>query len=767
MAPAASPLQEEHAGLRVHVFDLLVVLVMKVSFLTYFVLTPWLKTLSQDLSVSVRVSTLVAVVYESGKFAGTVLFGQLGTTRNVLLCTLGAMAAFVVNAALLSAYLASGWRTHTGFDFLFFLMLYLPLSVVCMAPQFGLAILKKTNSEARCKTYIMIQGLAACMLQGSSVPLGQTVGQAFGWQVEFLFLAAFMGLVAVGIYMAATPAHISACQPTPQLAKILREDARDLNTSYWSQVRALVFGARHRSFQVWCLALGVATADMYLLPMYGMTLLSGSGDRAASQAQAANMVGATFIPNFLARVTSLLLASRVASGTWVRIGMPFLLVGSVFALAPSVLPTAHCPDLSTTFVVAGSAIQLGVGLVMPNCKAGALFSVPDESASAANSLLKLSQLVLTAMVQGLATLAGSSSRFENFSVVLIAWNLTGVLGFLCWECSRRRTSPRPILASAPVKSAMGGTPTHPSDRDGSVAQGACQAESDVYVVSTPSSQGSFVSSATGTPGQQGARAVAPLRVALSSGASASDCLVRLDNVAAMSDPTSIERRHFVETFNTYGVCVLECSEEAASKLDLHSLFGNWVPHDFADATGSVTLDPSAEKCSANVRDTQAEHQLHTDEAYSSNPGKIITMRCEICAQSGGESVLVSAKAMYDAAAANLPSDQLEALFSPCLKVGRALPGSDAVQETTISIFSRLPGGRVGVRWRSRDAYVSFVAAEATPGYLFLEEFVADPRNRFILKLSPGQVVVMDNTALLHGRLPFESSEPRRYHRINF
>merc|ERR1740129_444062 len=107
--------------------------------------------MASDLSVSAQASTLVAVVYESGKFVGTVLFGRLGTTHNVLLCTLVAMLVFPVNAALLTGYLNSSVRTHGCFDFVCFLLLYFPLSAVRMAPQFGLAILKKTNSALRCK----------------------------------------------------------------------------------------------------------------------------------------------------------------------------------------------------------------------------------------------------------------------------------------------------------------------------------------------------------------------------------------------------------------------------------------------------------------------------------------------------------------------------------------------------------------------------------------------------------------------------------------
>jgi hypothetical protein len=138
---------------------------------------------------------------------------------------------------------------------------------------------------------------------------------------------------------------------------------------------------------------------------------------------------------------------------------------------------------------------------------------------------------------------------------------------------------------------------------------------------------------------------------------------------------------------------------------------------------------------------------------------VITMQCEVAARFGGETILISA--------ASLAPEQLEALFSPCLTVGRALPGSEEVQEAVIPIFSQLGDGRVAVRWRSRDAYLVSVTAEADAGYRFLEDFVADPRNRLHLRLQPGQVIIIDNRSLLHGRLPFPIHERRRYIRTNF
>jgi len=124
--------------------------------------------------------------------------------------------------------------------------------------------------------------------------------------------------------------------------------------------------------------------------------------------------------------------------------------------------------------------------------------------------------------------------------------------------------------------------------------------------------------------------------------------------------------------------------------------------------------------------------------------------------------------MYDAAVQKLSSAQIDALFDPsCLTVGRALPGQDTLAKTNLAVFNQSSDGSIGVRWRSRDAYLLSVAAPAVAGYEFLENFIERPENRLVVKLKPGQVIVLDNTALLHGRLPFPSTERRRNIRVNY
>merc|ERR1711904_421214 len=69
---------------------------------------------------------------------------------------------------------------------------------------------------------------------------------------------------------------------------------------------------------------------------------------------------------------------------------------------------------------------------MPNCKVGALTSVPDESVPAANSLVKLSQIIFTAVAQLIATLTGCNAQFECLAMNLLVWNGACVLG-LFWK----------------------------------------------------------------------------------------------------------------------------------------------------------------------------------------------------------------------------------------------------------------------------------------------------------------------------------------------
>ena len=266
---------------------------------------------------------------------------------------------------------------------------------------------------------------------------------------------------------------------------------------------------------------------------------------------------------------------------------------------------------------------------------------------------------------------------------------------------------------------------------------------------------------------QDCKVIASERKAFDAGLPLTEILVPVSKCADIAISGEAQQK-FLRAYNTYGLCVLSCdTSETCDLRELKDLFGSIVPHEFADSDGRVFLDPQAERASNNVRDTEAEHQVHTDETYTDAFGKVITLQCDIAADEGGESVVISAKMMHDMAKQHLSEREMAALRAPCLSVGRALPGSKVHHCCTFPIFGSSGSHHSQVRYRSQDPYVSSITQEVAPGYLFCEDFVKTKDHRLLVKLQPCQVLVMDNTAVLHGRLPFSPEQRRRCIRINY
>lgn len=282
--------------------------------------------------------------------------------------------------------------------------------------------------------------MLACVLQALAVPFGSAISDAFGWRAEFVALGCFGGFTGIGLYVVASRRHIEACEPkvtqTQHALPLLVAEASKVE-SYGSKVRALLFRSEHRSFQVFLAALGFATATMYMIPMYGMTSIQGElAAGLLSDSDAALVVGATFIGNFFARVTALLLASRVSEVRFTNLGAVFLFLGSLAFCVGIMFNLPY--SVSAIFGTTGFVIQIGVGFVMPNCKAGALMGVPDSYVSAANSLVKLAQLVFTAAAQLLATVVNCTASVDRFAMLLLAWNSVGTAGLAYWSCCKAR-----------------------------------------------------------------------------------------------------------------------------------------------------------------------------------------------------------------------------------------------------------------------------------------------------------------------------------------
>jgi hypothetical protein len=243
------------------------------------------------------------------------------------------------------------------------------------------------------------------------------------------------------------------------------------------------------------------------------------------------------------------------------------------------------------------------------------------------------------------------------------------------------------------------------------------------------------------------------------------------------DPDVVAR--IVRIFNAHGAVVLRptlgATEDDHAALDV--LFGSRVPHEKMDARGVVTIDPSNPN-SVNVADVEHPHLCHTDEAYSDAPGAIMTLQCAVPAAVGGESTLVAGAALLDAAQrlpGGLPAPSLDAMFRHGkLVVGRALPGSADVRSSALPLLWVNGQGRVEMRWRSRDSYILSVAPELEAAYDAMNRVAtgtgpnAGPGSApFVYCLRAGEMVIVDNRAVAHGRLPYAKGLRRRLLRVNY
>jgi alpha-ketoglutarate-dependent taurine dioxygenase len=237
-------------------------------------------------------------------------------------------------------------------------------------------------------------------------------------------------------------------------------------------------------------------------------------------------------------------------------------------------------------------------------------------------------------------------------------------------------------------------------------------------------------------------------------------VVAVESIRRMNDD---DRHELLRAFNRYGFAILDCHDHSDSREDLlalKGLLGNAAPHPRADADGVVAINPF-NKVAGFIGSTADEHLVHTDGAFSNTPERIVTLQCVTPARSGGLSLLASAQAAFDHLANEFP-DRLHLLGRP-----DALEITRTSQSSTQPVFIR-GGDRHTIKFRMPDGVASATPhPEVRELFAALCRFFSAPENVLSFKLEAGQVLIADNTALVHGRTPFPPDEPRDMRRLNF
>ncbi|MFI5527256.1 TauD/TfdA family dioxygenase [Kitasatospora sp. NPDC051853] len=155
---------------------------------------------------------------------------------------------------------------------------------------------------------------------------------------------------------------------------------------------------------------------------------------------------------------------------------------------------------------------------------------------------------------------------------------------------------------------------------------------------------------------------------------------------------------------------------------------------------------------AGAERDEAGLALHTDRAMYPGPPRLLGLLCVRPAGAGGESVLVSGHAVHDALLASRP-EVLPALY------GDFHFGDGPGFERTYPVFRRR-AGRLEVQYNrywigrgQRERGLPLTEAQTAALDAF-EEVLADPGLALRVPLRRGDLLLLDNTAVLHGRTAF-------------
>lgn len=214
-------------------------------------------------------------------------------------------------------------------------------------------------------------------------------------------------------------------------------------------------------------------------------------------------------------------------------------------------------------------------------------------------------------------------------------------------------------------------------------------------------------------------------------------------------------------FNRYGAVVLTAAHAAPRRAELLELATHLGP----DPSGTRTvleIDGVREVFDYGEGDatTFPPHPLHTDGLAGRPPVMAMALQCEVAEASGGFSVIASAARVYREVAAAAPA-ALASLFEP-----DAFSVRHGATAQPSPVFEMV-GQRLWMRLKPAHYAEVNVSPAASEGFARLQIALDDPNGHVVIPLQPGEILLADNTAVLHGRTPMPRSGTRRLNRLLF
>ena len=222
---------------------------------------------------------------------------------------------------------------------------------------------------------------------------------------------------------------------------------------------------------------------------------------------------------------------------------------------------------------------------------------------------------------------------------------------------------------------------------------------------------------------------------------------------------------------TDGYCVIQArSTERSVLLELTEYFGKRQRHKYSDEWGMNEISTFADNTLAENTNvpidqylgaTAEEFPLHTDGAYLQgiaktkdcrllqiSPPKLVFLQMVDTAEEGGASVLLDSQRVLEDAL-NCDLDLVKVLLKPCVAYSR----DD--QLTCSSVFEPISSETWRIRWRyDFTTLVEESAGDAIK--LFHSKYISNPKYQKRFSLQPGEILIVDNFRVLHGRDAFKN-----------
>ncbi len=232
----------------------------------------------------------------------------------------------------------------------------------------------------------------------------------------------------------------------------------------------------------------------------------------------------------------------------------------------------------------------------------------------------------------------------------------------------------------------------------------------------------------------------------------------------------------------HGYAVVQAWDTESSTLkEVSERFGSVQTHIRADVNGLVGISTETvvnkewEKYRSEYSGLTTEEFLpHTDGSYLHGlvrrdgqyiqllPPKMLVLQCWQSAVNGGASILIDVQRVYNDLARENP-EQLRILSTKgCVTYCR-----DDQIAIDRAVFEELDDGTIMLRFRYDSA--AYVAEWATDAFHSLQQdYFANEKYLSRLQLSKGQIIVIDNYRMLHGRESFSNGnagQERKLRRI--